>query len=296
MKSWRPTQAQARAWEEKGYFTALGVATADQAAEMRGVIKNVLYAPEPQNVRTDADPMDPMGDTPEARAQRFRKFNRWCHTAPLIWHTAHAGVLAPLARYYLGDDILLKFSSVFVKPAKTGAATPWHQDNGLWRDGETEPFNVWMALDPARRDNGCLQFIPGSHKTEIVEHVLYADSIHGELPRERVAALKAERGVEHIELAPGDVVCWHSSLWHYSPVNRSPQSRIGIAGVYTTPALADRSPRTWGNLPWVLRKGASCRNFPPDEYEVCAKSKTPPEPFPKADEGASIQNKKGNAA
>ena len=74
-----------------------------------------------------------------------------------------------------------------------------------------------MALDPAKRENGCLQFIPGSHKTEIVEHVLYDDSIHGELPRERVAALKAERGVEHIELAPGDVVCWHSSMWHYSP-------------------------------------------------------------------------------
>ena len=56
---------------------------------------------------------------------------------------------------------------------------------------------------PAKRENGCLQFIPGSHKTEIVEHLLYADSIHGELPRERVAALKAERGVEHIELTPG---------------------------------------------------------------------------------------------
>ena len=148
MKNWQPTQAQARAHKEKGYFTVAGVATPDQVAEMRGVIKNVLYTPDPKNVRTDADPMDPMGDTPEARAQRFRKFNRWCHTSPLVWYTAHAGVLAPLARYYLGDDILLKFSSVFVKPAKTGAATPWHQDNGLWRDGETEPFNVWMALDP----------------------------------------------------------------------------------------------------------------------------------------------------
>ena len=41
---------------------------------MRGVIKNILYTPEPENVRTDADPMDPMGDTPEARTQRFRKF------------------------------------------------------------------------------------------------------------------------------------------------------------------------------------------------------------------------------
>ena len=141
-----------------------------------------------------------------------------------------------------------------------------------------------MALDPAKRENGCLQFIPGSHKTEIVEHVLYADSIHGELPRERVAALKAERGVEHIELAPGDVVCWHSSLWHYSPVNESPQSRIGIAGVYTTPAMADRSIRTWGgSLQWVVQGGTLCTAFPADEYEVDETNKTPPGPFPKAE-------------
>ena len=150
MESWQPTQDQARAWEEKGYFTVPGVATADQAAEMRGVIKNVLYTPEPENVRTETDPMDPMGDTPEARAQRFRKFNRWCHTAPLVWHTVHAGAMAPLGRYYLGDDILLKFSSVFVKPAKTGAATPWHQDNGLWRDGETEPFQLLDGPRPGQ--------------------------------------------------------------------------------------------------------------------------------------------------
>ena len=141
-----------------------------------------------------------------------------------------------------------------------------------------------MALDPAKRENGCLQFIPGSHKTEIVEHLLYADSIHGELPRERVAALKAERGVEHIELTPGDVVCWHSSLWHYSPVNESPQSRIGIAGVYTTPTLADRSIRTWGgSLQWVVQGGTLCTAFPADEYEVDETNKTPPGPFPKAE-------------
>ena len=62
MKNWQPTQAQVRSWDEKGYFTVPGVATADQAAEMRGVIKNVLYTPEPENVRTETDPMDPMGD------------------------------------------------------------------------------------------------------------------------------------------------------------------------------------------------------------------------------------------
>ena len=72
-------------------------------------------------------------------------------------------------------------------------------------------------------------------------------------------------------------------MWHYSPVNESPQSRIGIAGVYTTPTLADRSPRTWGNLHWVMREGALCQNFPPDEYEVHGEDKSPLPSFPRAD-------------
>ena len=94
--------------------------------------------------------------------------------------------------------------------------------------------------------------------------------------------MKAECGVEHIELEPGDAVCWHSSLWHYSPVNESSQSRIAIAGVYTSPELADRSTRSWGNLPWVMRGGAIRTAFPADEYEVDSGNKTPAEPYPKA--------------
>ena len=256
MKSWQPTQAQVQTWEEKGYFTVPGVATADQAAEMRGVIKNILYTPEPENVRTDADPMDPMGDTPEARAQRFRKFNRWCHTAPLVWHTVHAGAMAPLGRYYLGA-ISCSSSAASSSSRPSRGRTPWHRHTRLWRDGETD-VQLLDGRQTRKRP-------PAIHsgKPQNRDQVLYADSIHGELPRERVAVLDGT-----------------AKRWHYSPVNRSPQSRIGIAGVYTTPTLADRSPR---NLHWVMRKGTLCQNFPPDEYEVHAENKSPPPPFPRAD-------------
>ena len=74
MIDWQPTAQQQRDWDEKGYFIARSLVSVEAAAEMRGVIKNVLLSPEP-DARTDADPMDPMGDTPEARAARFRKLS-----------------------------------------------------------------------------------------------------------------------------------------------------------------------------------------------------------------------------
>ena len=164
MTTWSPTADQARRYEEDGYFIVRNVIPRETAAELRGVIKNTVLMPEP-DVMADADPMDPMGDSAKAREARFRKLSNYCFRAPLIWLNVHGGpAIARIASYFLGDDLVLKFNSCFLKPARTGSATPWHQDNGLWRDGDTAAFNFWMALDPATRANGCLQMMPGSHK------------------------------------------------------------------------------------------------------------------------------------
>jgi hypothetical protein len=268
MQDWKPDEQQSSSWEKNGYYIHRSLIPQDVAIELRGIIKNQILLPEPDSL-PDVDPMDPMGDTPEARSARFRKLGNYCVTAPHIWHTVHCGepILA-MARHFLGGDIVLKFNSVFVKPARTGSATPWHQDNGLWRDGETEPFNFWMALDPATRENGCLQFVPGSHKGDIIDHLLYEDSIHAELPRDLVAETIAQQPVEHIELEPGDIISWHSSAWHYSPVNKSNKGRIGIAGVYTNPEIISRRRRGWPQYKWVAQDGETCTTFPPEPYPL----------------------------
>jgi len=262
MDVWQPNDDQLTQWNDEGYFILRGVVPCDAAFDMRGVIKNEILKPEPSGL-PDKDPMDPMGNSPEAKAYRFRKLGNFCSHSPLIWHSFHTGnFMLSVARYFLGEDIIVKFNSVFVKPAETGSETPWHQDNGLWRDGETGPFNAWMALDPARKSNGCLQFIPGSHKTAIVPHVLYDDSLHAELPRDLVPEMIAQKGIVHIECEPGDVVCWHSSLWHYSPPNPSSSSRIAIAGVWTNPTINKNRKRELSK--WALKNGKICSAFPPE--------------------------------
>lgn len=283
MKTWQPDSEQKKKWESDGYFVVRGLVAHDAAMEARGIIRNHIISPEHRPEADQADPMDPMGDSPDAREARYRKLAQFCERAPVIWHQIHASEsILQIARYFLGDDVLVKFTSCFLKPARTGSATPWHQDNGLWRDGESDPLNFWLAVDPATRTNGCLQFIPGSHRTEIVEHVLYPDSIHGELPRDRVEDMKDRNGIEHIELAPGDAVFWHSNLWHYSPPNRSEQSRIAVAGVYTTPEIVERTGRSRAFL-WALRSGKVCTEFPPDAFTVETGVDDPPKPWPKAE-------------
>ncbi len=284
MSRWQPTAEQISQYENDGYFILRNVISTDLAAELRGVIRNVIMLPEPGKF-VDIDPMNPMEDSPQGRIARFRKLGNFCVQAPLIWHNIHAGEkLLNIAQYFLGDDIIVKFNSCFLKPARTGSATPWHQDNGLWRDGETEPFNFWIPLEPATRENGCMQFIPGSHKTEIIEHVLYPDSIHGELPREIVKEMLHTHGVHHIELDPGDVVFWHSNMWHYSPPNKSDQSRIAVAGVWTNPDIVKKSKRLWQNARWAMREGEVCTQFPPEPAEMDTTNAVKLKPFPAAKE------------
>lgn len=268
--SWQPNAEQKRDYAERGYFTVENVVSRQMAAEMLGVIKNAILTPETGDMRADADPMDPMfDDSPEARAVRFRKLSKFNQRNPLIWHNAHCGEgVLDIARYFLGDDILLKYDSCFLKPARSGSATPWHQDNGLWRDGDTEPFNFWMALDPATIENGCLQMIPGSYKTEIVPHVLYEDSIHGELPKERVEEMIDTYGVEHIELEPGSVIVWHSNAWHYSPPNASAKGRIAIAGVFSSPDIVENGRSNDVGYKWLMQNGKVMTDFPAREYAM----------------------------
>ncbi len=284
MMHWQPTPEQKSHYETEGYFILRNVISRELTAELRGVIRNVIMLPEPGTF-VDIDPRDPMKDSPQGRIARYRKLSNFCVQSPLIWHNVHAGAaLLNIARYFLGGDIIVKFNSCFLKPARTGSATPWHQDNGLWRDGETEPFNFWMPLEPATRENGCMQFIPGSHKTEIVEHVLYADSIHGELPREKVQEMLNKHGVHHIELGPGEVVFWHSNMWHYSPPNRSAQSRIAVAGVWTNPEIVNTSKRYWHNSRWAMKNGEVCTQFPPEAIPMGTENPEKPELFPIAEE------------
>ncbi len=283
MSLWQPTEKQKTQYESEGYFILHNVISADLAAELRGVIRNVIMLPEPGKF-VDMDPMNPMEDTPQGRIARYRKLANFCVQSPLIWHNIHAGEkLLNIARHFLGGDILVKYNSCFLKPARTGSATPWHQDNGLWRDGETEPFNFWMPLEPATRENGCMQFIPGSHKTEIVEHVLYPDSIHGELPREAVKEMTKKQGIHHIELDPGDVVFWHSNMWHYSPPNKSDKSRIAVAGVWTNPDIVRNSIRIPPQTRWAMKDGEVCTQFPPEPVEIEIKNTEKMKPFPTAE-------------
>ena len=43
-------------------------------------------------------------------------------------------------------------------------ATAWHLDNPYWSFHSRQAITVWIALDDATVQNGCMHYLPGSHK------------------------------------------------------------------------------------------------------------------------------------
>jgi ectoine hydroxylase-related dioxygenase (phytanoyl-CoA dioxygenase family) len=267
MQNWQPTKQQLQQLETEGYFIVRNLIPRDAAMMIKGAILNHILVPEHgEKQGCESDPFAP-GDTAmgELLAARFRKLPKFGITAPVVWYNYYTSSgLLDVARYFLGDDLVLKFNSCFLKPARTGASTPWHQDNGLWRDQEVEPLNFWTAIDPAVRENGCMQFVPGSHKEPIHGHIEYPDmKVHAEIPREVVRDSIRKYGLHHIELMPGDTAFWHSNLFHFSPDNTSENSRIAVAGVFSKPSTSLQN-KFHQNHVWAMRNGKAARNFPPE--------------------------------
>jgi ectoine hydroxylase-related dioxygenase (phytanoyl-CoA dioxygenase family) len=67
-----------------------------------------------------------------------------------------------------------------LKPPRIGGATPWHQDEAYWDPRYAHrAVSIWLALQPATLENGCMRFIPGSHRGPVLRHELISADSHG---------------------------------------------------------------------------------------------------------------------
>jgi ectoine hydroxylase-related dioxygenase (phytanoyl-CoA dioxygenase family) len=89
---------------------------------------------------------------------------------------AKSPVILDVVEQLIGSDIIVWGSALFCKQPMAGKSTPWHQDGHTWPIRPLVTVTVWIALDPANAENGCLQVIPGSHLSkELYQHVVKND-------------------------------------------------------------------------------------------------------------------------
>jgi ectoine hydroxylase-related dioxygenase (phytanoyl-CoA dioxygenase family) len=114
---------------------------------------------------------------------------------------------------------------LFSKPARHGGVVAWHQDYSYWT--RTEPvahLTCWIGLDDSTRENGCLHYVPGSHRWNL----LPITGLTGDMD-EIVTVLSPEQREAfkpvHVELKRGECSFHHPFMVHGSYANTSEMPR-----------------------------------------------------------------------
>jgi phytanoyl-CoA hydroxylase len=125
--------------------------------------------------------------------------------------------------------VLAHHNCIMTKHPSYGTATGWHRDIRYWSFARNALVTVWLALGQETAQNGALHVIPGSHRLEIGRHQLdELDFLRPDVEENK--ALMAQDTV--VELNPGDVLFFHSGLFHAAGRNAGDKVKTSVVFAY----------------------------------------------------------------
>jgi ectoine hydroxylase-related dioxygenase (phytanoyl-CoA dioxygenase family) len=159
------------------------------------------------------------------------------------------------ARQLLGGPVRFWHDQLFVKPAKDGGIVAWHQDYSYWtRTKPVSHLTCWIGLDDSTIENGCVHYVPGSHKWELLPR----GSLAGDMDaiKERLNEDQRSRFAPvPIELRAGEASFHHPMMIHGSFENRSSRPRrAAVINMFRDGVISNSNEPLLSGIP-VIPKG-----------------------------------------
>jgi len=147
----------------------------------------------------------------------------------------HAAVTVKAAQLLDVPRARLWHDQVFYKPPRHPGLVTWHQDYSYWTRA-TPPGHVtcWIALDDATLENGCVHYVPGSHRWGLLPRISLTkdmDAVKTFLEPSQAAAFRPVP----MEVGAGECLFHDAHTVHGSYGNASDRPRRGIALNYMKP-------------------------------------------------------------
>ncbi|UVC11720.1 phytanoyl-CoA dioxygenase family protein [Rhizobium sp. TH2] len=249
-------EAEAAAYIRDGYIIRSGLLTADEVDTFRSRARAQLEA-ESQTGAVMAK-----GDK-EGKTTLLKMWNK--AEDDQYGYLARDERLVDLAEDAIGKSIYLYSHKMTMKQPNEGGAWEWHQDFGYWYNYgclAPEMMSIYVSLDKATRENGCLQVLKGTHKLGRLNHIRENDQTNVE-QEHLEAALKRFEHV-YVEMEAGDALIFDGNLLHRSDANRSNTYRWGYISSYNAVENAPfKRVREYGNYEALKKVPAGTfRNLP----------------------------------
>ena len=148
---------------------------------------------------------------------------------PRRYHPAWQGNVfelraASIAEQLCGEGMTIDFDQLLAKsPGRADAVFHWHQDQAYWIDtDDRRTATCWLAVDDSTVENGCMQFLPGSHREPVRAH----RPLHGDRSASHtlVTDLRPDDVMRPVEIHRGDITVHNEGVLHGSGGNTSTHS------------------------------------------------------------------------
>ena len=157
---------------------------------------------------------------------------------PWVYEMATRPDLLDIVEDIVGPDIMLYHNAIWAKQGSGGHYVSWHQDNTYFGHYPCEVLSMWIALTPVTIENGCMQFLPGTHK--LGQLPLAGNDVNDS--NMLTSGQTVDFDPDSIEsvpilLQPGEASLHHSFLIHGSLPNQTTDLRMGMTLIFHRPGL-----------------------------------------------------------
>jgi ectoine hydroxylase-related dioxygenase (phytanoyl-CoA dioxygenase family) len=245
------TSDQIKFYEDNGYLSGIRLLNDEQIEQLR---KELDELTDPSNPGNELFYEYHANESNAPNQKLFHALGAW-RIAPafhdLLWHREFVASASQL----LQGPVRFWHDQIFYKPARHGGVVAWHQDYSYWT--RTKPMahlSCWIGLDDSTVDNGCVHYVPGSHRWPLLPITGLADSMDA-INEVLTDEQKLQFEPVPVELKCGEASFHHPLMVHGSFENRTERPRRGVViNVFRDGVTSDSNEALLEGVP-VIRKG-----------------------------------------
>ncbi|GIN71823.1 SnoK protein [Bacillus sp. J14TS2] len=215
------SEEQIAYYQENGFVQVDNVLSTDEVAELRTFMDEVMNNKSRSSIQTS-----------EQDDAYYKVLNQRVNT----WRD-HGGMarfvlserLAGMASQLIGNKgIRLFHDHALLKMPNDSKETPWHQDFPYWPMEEDGALSIWLTLDDVDKQNGCMKFLPKTHRLKELNAV---DLVDGHDIFKDVKGLDKDKA-KTVPLKAGSCTFHHGLTLHSAYSNQTNKPRRVLAIIF----------------------------------------------------------------
>jgi ectoine hydroxylase-related dioxygenase (phytanoyl-CoA dioxygenase family) len=215
---------QVEFYHAQGYLSGVKVLNDEQIEALRAELDQLA---DPANSRRSLFYEYNSNESSDPSHTLFHALGAW-RVAPgfhdLLWNYSFTVPASQL----LDGAVRFWHDQIFYKPARHGGVVAWHQDYSYWtRTRPMAHLSCWIGLDDSTVSNGCLHYVPGSHRWDLLPVTGLVDDM-GAIQKVLSNEQKAQFNPVAIELKKGEASFHHPLMVHGSFENKTDHHRRAV--------------------------------------------------------------------